>query len=52
MPRLTTCKGPYHGILRRKNQFYRENPKRAGNKIWDKQRFDFDKLAGGLFKRM
>jgi hypothetical protein len=35
-----------------RNQFYKENPKRAGNKIWDKQRFDFDKLAGGLFKRM
>lgn len=35
-----------------RNQFYRDNPKRAGNKIWDKQKFDFDKLAGGLFKRM
>ena len=35
-----------------RNQFYRENPKRAGNKIWDKQRFDFDRLAGGLFKKM
>lgn len=35
-----------------RNQFYRENPKRAGDKIWDKQRFDFDKLAGGLFKKM
>lgn len=35
-----------------RNQFYRENTKRAGNKIWDKQRFDFDKLAGGLFKKM
>lgn len=35
-----------------RNQFYKENPKRAGNKIWDKQRFDFDKLAGGLFKKM
>lgn len=35
-----------------RNKFYRDNPKRAGNKIWDKQRFDFDKLAGGLFKRM
>jgi hypothetical protein len=35
-----------------RNQFYRENPKRAGNKIWDKQKFDFDKLAGGLFKKM
>lgn len=35
-----------------RNQFYKDNPKRAGNKIWDKQRFDFDKLAGGLFKKM
>lgn len=35
-----------------RNQFYTENPKRAGNKIWDKQKFDFDKLAGGLFKKM
>lgn len=35
-----------------RNDFYKENPKKAGNKIWDKQKFDFDKLAGGLFKRM
>lgn len=35
-----------------KNIFYRENPKKAGDKIWDKQRFDFDRLAGGLFKKM
>lgn len=35
-----------------RNQYYRDNPKRAGNKIWDKQRFDFNKLAGGLFKKM
>ncbi|MBI2354264.1 MAG: IS630 family transposase [Deltaproteobacteria bacterium] len=35
-----------------RNQFFRENPKRAGNKIWDKQKFDFDRLAGGLFKKM
>jgi transposase len=35
-----------------RNQFYKDNPRRAGNKIWDKQKFDFDKLAGGLFKRM
>jgi len=35
-----------------RNQFYRDNPKRAGNKIWDKQAFDFDKLIGGLFKKM
>lgn len=35
-----------------RNIYYRENPKRAGDKIWDKQRFDFDRLAGGLFKKM
>lgn len=35
-----------------RNLFYRGNPKRAGNKIWDKQKFDFNKLAGGLFKKM
>lgn len=35
-----------------RNTYYQENPKRAGNKIWDKQKFDFDKLAGGLFKKM
>lgn len=35
-----------------RNAFYKENPKRAGDKIWDKQRFDFDKLAGGIFKKM
>jgi transposase len=35
-----------------RNKYFVENPKRAGNKIWDKQSFDFDKLAGGLFRRM
>ncbi|MBW4057187.1 MAG: hypothetical protein HIU83_17730, partial [Proteobacteria bacterium] len=35
-----------------RNQFYRLNPKRAGNKIWDMQKFDFDRLPGGLFKKM
>ncbi|OGU18148.1 MAG: hypothetical protein A2076_06015 [Geobacteraceae bacterium GWC2_53_11] len=35
-----------------RNAFYKENPKKAGNKIWDKQKFDFDKLAGGLFRKM
>lgn len=35
-----------------RNQFFRDNPKRAGKKIWDKQKFDFDRLAGGLFKKM
>lgn len=35
-----------------RNQFYRDNPKRAGNKIWDKEAFDLEKLPGGLFRRM
>jgi len=35
-----------------RNIFFKINPKRAGNKIWDKQGFDFDRLAGGLFKKM
>lgn len=32
-----------------RNQYFRDNPKKAGNKIWDKQKFDIDKLAGGMF---
>lgn len=40
------------GHFEERNQYYRDNPKRAGNKIWDKQAFDIDKLAGGLFKKM
>ena len=35
-----------------RNRFFQENPKRAGNKIWDKEAFDLDKLPGGLFKTM
>jgi transposase len=35
-----------------RNQYYKDNPKRAGNKIWDREKFDLEKLAGGLFKRM
>lgn len=35
-----------------RNQYFQLNPKRAGNKIWDKESFDFDKLIGGLFKKM
>lgn len=40
------------GHFETRNAFYMDNPKRAGDKIWDKQRFDFDKLAGGIFKKM
>jgi transposase len=35
-----------------RNRYYRDNPKRAGNKIWDREVFDLEKLAGGLFKKM
>jgi len=35
-----------------RNSFYRDNPKRAGNKIWDASLFDVNRLAGGLFRRM
>jgi transposase len=35
-----------------RNKHFQTNPKRAGNKIWDKEAFDFDKLPGGLFRRM
>jgi hypothetical protein len=35
-----------------RNLFFQHNPKRAGNKIWDKEAFDLNKLPGGLFKKM
>jgi hypothetical protein len=35
-----------------RNLFFKANPKRAGNKIWDREAFDLDKLAGGLFRKM
>jgi len=35
-----------------RNQYYKENPKRAGSKIWDRQAFDLGKLAGGLFRKL
>lgn len=35
-----------------RNLFYKNNPKRAGNKIWDRESFDLEKLPGGLFRRM
>lgn len=38
--------------FKERNQYYKDNPKRAGNKMWDRQRFDIQKLAGGLFKKM
>lgn len=35
-----------------RNLYFQETPKRAGHKIWDREAFDLEKLAGGLFKRM
>ncbi|GFO61173.1 hypothetical protein GMST_34980 [Geomonas silvestris] len=35
-----------------RNRYYQENPKRAGNKIWDREKFNLEKLAGGLYKKM
>ena len=35
-----------------RNEFYKENPKRVGNKIWDKEYYNLDELDSGLFRRM
>ena len=35
-----------------RNEYFKENPKRAGNKIWDKEFFNIDEIQGGLFKKM
>lgn len=35
-----------------RNIYFKKNPKRVGNKIWDKEKFDTNKLRGGLFKKM
>lgn len=62
MKRAVICNSDYASVLdmqkaislhfEDRNLFYKNNPKRAGDKIWDRQKFDFDKLAGGLFKKM
>ncbi|MBF0646401.1 IS630 family transposase [Desulfuromonas acetoxidans] len=38
--------------LNERNAYFLENPRRAGNKIWDKELFTPDDLPGGLFRRM
>jgi transposase len=38
--------------LEERNAYFKENPKRAGNKIWDKEIFKIEELPGGLFRRM
>lgn len=38
--------------FRERNEYFQANPKRAGNKIWDKEGYSLDKIDSGLFKRM
>jgi hypothetical protein len=38
--------------LEERNAYFLANPKRAGNKIWDKEVFKVEDLPGGLFKKM
>ncbi len=35
-----------------RNEYFWQNPKRAGDKIWDKERFNIDDFESGLHKRM
>lgn len=35
-----------------RNAYFLQNPKRAGNKIWDREIFKIEELPGGLFRRM
>lgn len=35
-----------------RNQYFSNNPKRAGNKIWDKEIFDIEFFESGLHKRV
>jgi len=35
-----------------RNEYFKANPKRAGNKIWDKEYYNLDELDSGLFRRM
>lgn len=35
-----------------RNQYYKNNPKRIGHKIWDKQNFALDKFESGLHKHL
>lgn len=38
--------------LDERNAYFKANPRRAGNKIWDKELFTPEDLPGGLFRRM
>ena len=35
-----------------RNEFFKKNPKRAGNKIWEKGTVKIEELPGGLYRRM
>ena len=62
MKRAVICNSDYRSVkemqeaigkhFENRNEYFKANPKRAGNKIWDSEKFDLEKLAGGLFKRM
>lgn len=38
--------------LEERNNYFKANPRRAGNKIWDKELFKPEDLPGGLYRRM
>lgn len=38
--------------LDERNAFYKVNPQRAGNKIWNNEVFKVEELPGGLFRKM
>lgn len=38
--------------FRDRNSYFKENPKRAGNKIWDKEKYDFANFESGLHKHV
>lgn len=39
-------------FLNERNAYFLLNPRRAGNKIWDKELFTAEDLPGGLFRKM
>jgi hypothetical protein len=38
--------------FKERDQFYKENPKRVGKKIWDSDLFNLDESESGLHKKM
>lgn len=38
--------------FRERNEYFKANPKRAGNKIWDKEYYSLDHFESGLHKKM